>query len=162
MEQILINGYIREQQKLLHQQIIPNEINILIVKFYYNRVLVYYACKDKLRIIDFNYKNGSNSIMWNCKLIKLTPSHPTDIAKSTHTKRCVVNDISLSSNIKELISSHIPFMGKGRFNALFRCGGYTSDADPTCDVTIINQRQLLQSQSTNDEVCIFLYCCFIL
>ena len=152
-EELLIDGYIRKNEKLLHPKIIPVAIHLIVLKFYYMRILIYVTLKNKLTVINCSDVIKKDINIRKCKLINsksITTTNNYDC--STHTRRCIAKNVSLSENIQNEMKTikNKTNSSNGPYDIIFRCGGYANGDDATCSAVIINQLQI--NKQSNDEV----------
>ena len=114
---------------------------------------MYATIKNKLTIIDCNNDIQNEINIIKCKLINsISITNNNNYDCSTHTRRCIAKNVSLSNHIKnEIKASKKQNFLNGRYDIIFRCGGYANyTEDKTCNAFIINQLKI--NEQSKDEV----------
>ena len=138
MADLLVSGYIGEIEEMINEQIIPQTIIQLCLKFYHSSLPIYYLSEMKhenyngLYIADINHHqrftiNIYKSSNWSKQIT-------TDDLMLDNTGICVANNITLPSSIKEKLITSYEYHdydfnhSRATFNVIFRCTQYQTIA----------------------------------
>ena len=133
MKQKLIDGFLREIESSLNDQVIPNELNSIILNYYCIRTLICYLTVDYKKPLHIADVSGEQPICWKSTVLKDKPSG----LLPGHTKPCIGYNISsfLSCNASKCNT------------AIFQCGGYSGEMLPECSALMFDTTSFQSSLS---------------
>ena len=139
MKQKLIDGYLRELETSLNDQVIPNELNIIIFNYYQKRTLICYLTathNNPLYIAD---------VTSNEPIVLKSKAEQIDINKASpgYTHPCIGYNISSWLSVDD----------SSKYNtAIFHCGGYDSGLSKECGAITFHSNNLQTSSSNGIHI----------
>ena len=121
MDKLLVDGYVKDIEKLLTGKIIPIDITHLISSYYC--MLIRLLClhfPNGVYISDVNNRHPMKSISWKSKIISLTTKR-TIKGLPVSTGICTASHIQLPSNIKQKIFNINSNISHNKFDVVFQC-----------------------------------------
>ena len=135
MKQKLIDGYLRELETSLNDQVIPNEINRIVFSYYRNGTLICYLTIDHNAPWCIADVMSDERTVWKSKVEQSKKKSPG------YTKPCFGYNISSMLSVNDV-----------KYNtAIFHCGGYDSGLSKKCEAMLFHSKQLQLSRSSKEN-----------
>ena len=164
VQELLIAGYVKGIESILHGRIIPVSINKIVFEYYFAELLLIYIAKDLAKpwyIADIE-SNGEK--IWQSVSQGTGPQ-----MNGGFTKPCVGYNIQLSSNIKHINAGCVGLNTNKIYHGIFHCGGYIRGKSALCSVLLFDSTDppTLSTEHqhglfvTNNLLCITSFLCAV-
>eukprot|EP01084_Bolivina_argentea_P207852 354549_1 len=149
---LLVDGYIRENEQLIHPKVIPKCINIIIFNLYNDQFVLFFVKSKKtgfnMHAIDINNKES-----WKFRIYDMNkPSKLYDPSLRGYTTMIHSNNFSIPLSINTKMTTacmdtkiSFTFNPNRNYSILFRCGGYNYNNGAVldeCNAIIFDQSQI--------------------